>query len=107
MDIEEERHNLAKLLVSNNWQVWCGMILRYHQLSQQMYGEGKKGRLKQGWSVRDTCESLKRSVSAVHWDITLAKALKHDSKIKECISRENAIAYLKENGISERSREDE
>lgn len=106
MDIQERRYKLLQLLQSNNWRAWVQSIYEYHCLSQELYGIAEPGRTKKGWSMRDTAESLKRSLTSIQTDLALAKALKDGEKFEGCDNREAATIALKEITVRNGNRED-
>jgi hypothetical protein len=73
--------SLKELLTKRHWYEECLLLERYHFLMQAQKGYPVGGRSKSGWSMKDTADSLNRSLHSVMMDLRLAKRGKINSTI--------------------------
>jgi len=99
---EGEEIRLHENLKRFNLPWWEQVILveRLHQLRQAKYGEAKDGRPskeegKVGWSIRDTARELQVGVGPLSEDLSLARALRRDSTLKNVKDKKTAIRLIR------------
>lgn len=68
--------SLKELLTKRHWFEECLLLDKFHSLMQQKKGYPTGGRTKSGWSMKDTANSLNRSLHSVMMDLRLVKKAK-------------------------------
>src|SRR6266496_688988 len=99
---EGEEIRLHENLRRENLPWWEQVILveRLHQLRQAKHGEAKDGRPskdegKVGWSIRDTARELQVGVGNLSEDLSLARALRRDSTLKNVKDKKTAVRLIR------------
>ncbi len=72
------------------WYEAVVMEKELHELRQQQFGKGRKGRGSTGWSLRDTAEELRQSFGGLSEDLRLAEAVLLDPNLRKIKDKQTA-----------------